>query len=83
MRTLTVTAKGQITLRKELLNHLGIKPGEKVALNKLPCGRIEIKAARPTGEISDVFNVFKDRRRRPLSIQEINELASRGWPGKR
>ena len=29
MRTLTVTAKGQVTLRKDLLEHLGVRPGRK------------------------------------------------------
>ena len=28
MATLTVTARGQVTFRKEVLQHLGIKPGE-------------------------------------------------------
>jgi len=49
MSTLTVTAKGQITLRKDLLTHLGAQPGEKIIVDKLPDGRIEIKASRPTG----------------------------------
>lgn len=44
MRTLTITAKGQLTLRKDLLKHLGVRPGEKIAVAKLPGGRIEIKA---------------------------------------
>lgn len=30
MSTLTVTAKGQVTLRKDLLEHLGVHPGEKI-----------------------------------------------------
>jgi hypothetical protein len=54
MRILTITAKGQITLRNELLKHLGARPGERVAVNKLPDGLIEIKAPRLTGKISDV-----------------------------
>ena len=83
MSTLTVTAKGQVTLRKELLKHLGIQPGEKIAVDKLPDGRIEIKAARPTSKISDVFNVFKIGKRRSLSIEQINEIARRGWAGRR
>ena len=29
MSTLTVTAKGQVTLRKDILKHLGVQPGEK------------------------------------------------------
>ena len=83
MSTLTITAKGQVTLRKELLNHLGVRPGEKITVDKLPGGRIEMKAARPTAKISDVFNIFKISKRRSLSIEEINEIARRGWAGKR
>ena len=50
MNTLTVTAKGQVTLRKDVLKHLGINPGEKITVEKLPDGRIEVKAARPAGK---------------------------------
>jgi AbrB family looped-hinge helix DNA binding protein len=55
MSTQTVTAKGQVTLHKNLLEHLGLHPGEKLTVDKLPDGRIEMKAARPTGKISDAF----------------------------
>ena len=40
MSTLSVTAKGQVTLRKDLLKHLGVKPGDKIDVNMLPDGRI-------------------------------------------
>jgi len=83
MSTLTVTAKGQVTLRKDLLQHLGVNPGAKVAVDKLPDGRIEIRAAPPTGKISDVFGFLKRKGGPTLSIEEINEVARRGWAGKR
>jgi len=83
MSTLTVTAKGQVTLRKDLLQHLGVNPGAKVAVDKLPGGRIEIRAAPPTGKISDVFGFLKRKGGPTLSIEEINEVARRGWAGKR
>ncbi len=84
MSTLTVTAKGQVTLRKDLLDHLGVHPGEKITVDKLPDGRIEVKAARPTGDISDVFGSLKRKRKgRPLSIEDMNDLIARGWAGKR
>jgi len=83
MGTLTVTAKGQVTLRKDLLKHLGVHPGEKITVDKLPDGRIEMKAVRPTGKISDIFNVWKRKGGASLSIEEINEIAARGWAGKR
>jgi len=83
MSTLTVTAKGQVTLRKDILKHLGVQPGETVAVDKLPDGKIEVRAARPTGKISDVFNFLKRPRGRSLSIEEMNKIAARGWAGRR
>jgi len=83
MSTLTVTAKGQVTLRKELLEHLGVHPGEKLSLEKLPNGRIEVKAARPTGKISDAFDFLKRKDGPSLSIEEMNKIIADGWAGKR
>ena len=84
MTTLTVTAKGQVTLRKDLLDHLGVQPGEKIIVDKLPDGRVEVKAARPAGKISDVFGLLKTKRKsRVLSIEDMNRIIARGWAGKR
>src|SRR5207302_3991235 len=84
MSTLTVTAKGQVTLRKDVLDHLGVHPGEKITVNKLPDGRIEVKATRPTGKISDVFGSLKAKRKgKALSIEDMNDTIARGWAGKR
>ncbi len=83
MNTLTVTAKGQVTLRKDLLKHIGVQPGEKIVVDKLPDGRIAMKVARPTGKISDVFDLFKRRNGPSLSIEQINKVAARGWAGRR
>lgn len=83
MGTLKVTAKGQVTLRKDVLSHLGVRPGETISVNKLPGGAVEVRAARPGGRISDVFNLLKRKDRRRLSLDEIREIASQGWAGKR
>ena len=83
MRTLTVTAKGQVTLRKDVLEHMGVHPGEKIMVAKLPDGRVEVRAARPTGKISDVFNFLKKENGPSLSVDDINKIASQGWSGKR
>jgi hypothetical protein len=50
LTTLTVTAKGQVTLRQELFRHLGVDPGQQIEVTALPGGRIEILAARPAGD---------------------------------
>jgi AbrB family looped-hinge helix DNA binding protein len=83
MSTLTVTAKGQVTLRKDLLKHLGVQPGEKITVDKLPDGRIEVRAARLTGKISDAFGFLKRKDGPSLSIEEMNKITARGWAGKR
>ena len=46
MTTLTVTAKGQVTLRKNLREHLGIRLGDKIEVDLLPNGRAELHAPR-------------------------------------
>jgi hypothetical protein len=53
MTTLTVTAQAQITLEQDLLKHLGVAPGGKIEADKLPDGRMIVKAATQDGAISD------------------------------
>jgi bifunctional DNA-binding transcriptional regulator/antitoxin component of YhaV-PrlF toxin-antitoxin module len=83
MSTLTVTAKGQVTLRRDILRHLGVNPGEKIIVDKLPDGRIEVKAAQPAGKISDAFGFLKRKNGPSLTVEEINKIAGRGRAGKR
>lgn len=83
MSRLTITAKGQVTLRRELLDHLGVAPGDKVDVERLPDGRIEVRAARGTGAISNVFGMLKRQDGPVLSIEEINDIAAQGWAGER
>ncbi|HEU0157167.1 MAG TPA: AbrB/MazE/SpoVT family DNA-binding domain-containing protein [Stellaceae bacterium] len=77
---LTVTAKGQITLRKEVLRHLGVGPGQKVEIDMLPNGRVEMRA-KPTGSIEDFIGCAQRPETQPLTIEEINEIIAGGWAG--
>ena len=79
MTTLTVTAKGQVTLKQDLLNHLGVAPGEKIEADKLPDGRIMVRAAAQDGTIADFIGCLSRRGGRKLTIHEINEIATQGW----
>ena len=83
MTSLTVTAKGQVTLKRDLLQHLGIKPGERVDLEKLPGGELRVRAARPAGTIDGFLHSLdgKVKRKKPLSIEEMNRIAAAGWAG--
>lgn len=74
MTTLTVTARGQVTFRKDVLKHLGIRPGDRIHLDLLPDGRAELKAERPQGEWRDLQVVLKGKTNGArLSIGEIGE----------
>jgi AbrB family looped-hinge helix DNA binding protein len=79
--TVTVTAKGQVTLRKEVLEHMGAKPGDRLEVELLPAGRIE---ARTKGRLaaSSVFGMLKRPGERARTIDEITEAAEAGWAGE-
>jgi bifunctional DNA-binding transcriptional regulator/antitoxin component of YhaV-PrlF toxin-antitoxin module len=82
MSTLTITAKGQVTLRKELLRHLGVGPGDKINVDTRPDGRIEVSAVRKTGRISDVAGMLYREDGPCLTIEEINDAIGKGWAGE-
>ena len=81
--TLTVTAKGQVTLRKERLRHLGIIPGQKIEIDLLPQGRLQLRAAKAAASIEDFFGCLYRPGTKPLTIEEIGEIAAEGWAGRR
>jgi AbrB family looped-hinge helix DNA binding protein len=83
MATLTVTARGQVTFRKDVLQHLGIEPGERIELDKLPDGRITLRAARPTGKIDSFLGLLAGKTRKVATLDEIDEAAAAGWAGQK
>ncbi|WP_225766964.1 AbrB/MazE/SpoVT family DNA-binding domain-containing protein [Inquilinus sp. Marseille-Q2685] len=82
MTLLTVTTKGQVTLRKELLQHLGVAPGDKITVDLLPDGRAEIRSAKASGTIEDFFGCLAGPGTPRLSIEEINEATAAAWAGE-
>jgi bifunctional DNA-binding transcriptional regulator/antitoxin component of YhaV-PrlF toxin-antitoxin module len=82
MTILTVTSKGQLSLRKDFLRHMGVRPGDKIALEKLPDGGVSVRAAQPQGQISEVCGLLKRPDGPSLSIDDMNELAAEGWAGR-
>lgn len=77
---LTVTAKGQVTLRKEVLEHLGVGPGDRLAVAMLPDGRVEVRARK--GTIDGFFGSASRPDTAPLSLQEMSQIAAEGWAGQ-
>jgi bifunctional DNA-binding transcriptional regulator/antitoxin component of YhaV-PrlF toxin-antitoxin module len=81
MSTLAVTMKGQVTFKRDILQHLGIKPGERIEFDKLPEGELRVRAVRPVGTIENFIGRFAGRMKKPLSIEEMNEIVAAGWAG--
>lgn len=82
MATLTVTTRGQVTFRKDVLQHLGIRPGEKIELDLLPDGRGLLKAARPAATIAGFVGSLAGRTRKVATVEEMNAVAAAAWAGK-
>jgi antitoxin PrlF len=79
MKTLTVTERGQVTFRKDVLQHLGISPGEKIEWEKQPDGVISLRAARPLGKIDSFLGLLAGRTRKIATLNEMNEAVAVGW----
>jgi AbrB family looped-hinge helix DNA binding protein len=82
MTILTVTARGQVTFRKDVLQHLGINPGDKIELDKLPDGRVALRAAKPSGKIDAFLGLLAGKSKKVATLEEINEAAAAGWAGE-
>jgi antitoxin PrlF len=78
---LSVTARGQVTLRKEVLQYLGMKPGDKIELYLLPDARGLLKAAKQAGSMGKFVGLLAGRTGKFASIDEINEASVQGWSG--
>ncbi len=74
MITLTVTARGQVTFRKDVLEHLGVKPGDKIHLDLLPDGRAELTAEKPKRSFRELHGFLKGKTSgKRLTIEEMND----------
>ena len=80
MAALTVTAKGQITLRRELLQYLGITPGQQIEVDKLAHGVLALHANTPHG--LDAFVGCLPPPAKALSVEEMNALVANAWAGR-
>jgi hypothetical protein len=78
---LTVTAKGQVTLRRAVLDHLGVMPGGKLSVSLLENGRVELVAATARDDIRSLRGALRRPGQRPVSIEEMQEAIEAGCGG--
>lgn len=82
MFNVTVRAKGQITLRQNLLQHLGVRPGSKISIHMLPDHSLKIEAAKPKSKISNIFGLLKRDGQPAIPIKDMNATIAGGWADK-
>lgn len=70
---LTLTSKGQTTIPKEVREHLGVKPGDKVKCVLLPDGRAYLL---PRKSVMEVSGILHQPGRRPVSVKQMNEAVA-------
>ena len=75
---LTVTAKGQVTLRQAVLDHLGVKPGGRVDVELLPDGRAELRPAGARPALANLRGVLRRPGRKPVSLREMQDAIEMG-----
>jgi antitoxin PrlF len=81
MPALTVTSKGRITLRRELLQFLGISPGQQVEVDKLADGVLALHAKTPQG--LEAFAGCLPPPKKALSVEEMNAVVANAWANQK
>ena len=82
-RTLKITSKGQVTLRREVLDQLGARPGDRIVVEPVAPGRVEIRRADPGGSLRAFVSCLKTVGGPTFSIEDIDRTAREGWAGER
>lgn len=80
MHTLTITAKGQVTLRQSLLQHLGVKPGDPLEVEQMPDGQLAVRAAH-SGDWAQFVGCLQNVNDQPVSIEAMKDAIIEGWAG--
>jgi len=75
MATATVTSKGQITIPVRVREALGLDAGDRVEFVEFEKGQFAIIPA--TRSVRELKGLFRDARRKPVTIEEMNAAIAR------
>ncbi len=75
MATATVTSKGQITIPARVRAELGLGTGDRVEFVEIGHGQFAIVPA--TRSVKELKGLFRGRRSKPVSIEEMNGAIAR------
>ena len=78
MPSATLTSKGQITIPKEVREHLGIEPGDRVSFNIGSAGDVTVEPE--TVDFRSLRGILKSRKR--VSLHAMETAIRRGASGR-
>jgi antitoxin PrlF len=81
MAAAKVTSKGQITIPVSVRVALKLKAGDRVEFVERQKGDFSIVAA--THSVQELKGLYYDKRRKPVSIEEMNAAIARRASGRR
>ncbi len=76
MAAATITSKGQITIPVRVRTALGVDAGDRIEFVEVGKGEFNIVAA--THSVKELKGLFRGRRRKPVSIEEMNAAIAEG-----
>jgi AbrB family looped-hinge helix DNA binding protein len=76
MAAATLTSKGQITIPLQVRTALGVDAGDRIEFVEVGKGEFNIVAA--TRSVKELKGLFRGRRRKPVSIEEMNAAIAEG-----
>lgn len=75
MPAATITSNGQVTIPGPVPTALGVDIGDRIEFVELGKGQFAIIAA--TRSVRELNRLFKGRRSKPLSVEEMNAVSIR------
>lgn len=75
MASSTITSKGQITIPVKVREALGLGTGDRIEFVELQKGQFAIVAA--TRSVQELKGLFHDKRRKPVTVEEMNAAIAR------
>lgn len=74
----SITVKGQATIPKQIREHLGLKPGDRLKFFLHPDGTVVLLPKLPARSLR---GIVRSRRRKPVTLEEMTRVTAEGAGG--
>jgi hypothetical protein len=66
-----------------VLDQLVVRPGDRITVELVAPGRVEVTAARPEAKLDQFVGCLKKLGSRTLSVEDMREIVQKAWAGKK